>query len=97
MKGLLVGAPCFSRGKLDFSPAGEVDFEMGFSPGYLDPSAKAHDQGRTPLGALKRSYPRMNAGAPTGKCILFFLRCSDFSATGNLCPGTNDSGDRSNP
>jgi hypothetical protein len=62
-----VGAPCFSRGgELDFSPAKKASIlKMGFSPGFSIPSAKAHDQSRTLAGALKHSFPRMNAGAPT--------------------------------
>ncbi len=38
---------------------------MGFSPGFPKASAKAQDQSRNFLGALKRSFPRINAGAPT--------------------------------
>src|ERR1017187_6714059 len=65
----LMGAPA-SAGELDFSPAEERrDFEMGFSPGFLIPGAKARDQHRALTGALKRSVPRMNAGAPTKKYI----------------------------
>ena len=62
--------PPASAGDLDFSPAEERrDFEMGFSLGFLIPGAKARDQHRALTGALKRSFPRMNAGAPTKKYI----------------------------
>ena len=35
--------------------------------GFAEASAKAHDQSRNSFGALKRSFPRINAGAPTKK------------------------------
>ena len=65
---LLVGAPCFSRGEMDFSPAEErSNFRWALAPGFLHPGAKAHDRSRAFHGALKRSFPRINAGAPTKK------------------------------
>ena len=68
--------PPASAGELDFSPAEERrDFEMGFSPGFLIPGAKARDQHRALTGALKRSFPRMNAGAPTKKYIPRIMLC----------------------
>jgi hypothetical protein len=36
------------------------------------PGAKARDQNRTSPGALKRSFPRINAGASTKKYIQGF-------------------------
>jgi hypothetical protein len=64
-----VGAPCFSRGELDFSPAEKRSIfrERALALGFLQTSAKAHDQVQLFPGALKRSSPRMNAGAPTKK------------------------------
>ena len=52
---------------------------MGFSPGFFDPGAKAHDQSRTLPGALKRSFPRINAGAPTKNFTY-------YTALLELCP-----------
>jgi hypothetical protein len=62
-----VGAPCFSRGELDFSPAEKSSIfkEWALALGFLETSAKAHDQVQLSPGALKRSSPRLNAGAPT--------------------------------
>jgi len=40
---------------------------MGFSLGPSMPGAKARDQNLALTGALKRSFPRINAGAPTQK------------------------------
>ena len=57
---LTVGAPCFSRGKLDFSPAEkESILKWALAPAFSVPGAKA--RGR------KRIVPRINAGAPTKK------------------------------
>ena len=44
----------------------ECDLKVGSSEGISQASAKARDQRRALFGALKRSFPRMNAGAPTG-------------------------------
>ena len=45
---LLVGAPCFSRGKLDFSPAEERSIsKWALTPGFPIPGAKAQDQSPT--------------------------------------------------
>ena len=64
----LVEAPCFSRGELDFSPAErESILKWALAPGFLDSGAKARHQSRTFPGALKRSFPRINAGAFTKK------------------------------
>ena len=65
---LLVEAPCFQQGELDFSPAEKERFlKWASALGSSIPGAKAHDQSRTFPGALKRSFPRINAGAPTKK------------------------------
>src|ERR1019366_1249727 len=62
----LGGGPLFWQGGAGLQSSGkQVDFEMGFSPGFSNPGAKARDQRRTFPGALKRSFPRINAGAPT--------------------------------
>jgi hypothetical protein len=63
--------PCFSRGELDFSPSGEASDlkEWALALGCFNASAKAHDQNRTLPGALKRSFPRINAGAPTNLLV----------------------------
>ena len=59
-------APCFSRGEMDFSPAEKASMlKWALAPVFLGPSAKAHNLCRTFPGALKRSYPRINAGAST--------------------------------
>ena len=56
-------APCFSRGKLDFSPAEERSiFKWASAPGFLEPGAKARDQ-KTIF------FPRINAGAPTNNYV----------------------------
>ena len=70
-------APCFSRGELDFSPAEkESILKWALARDFSIPSAKARDQSRTFPGALKRSFPRINAGAPTKKYALLF--CTKF-------------------
>jgi hypothetical protein len=60
------GEPPALAGELDFSPAEKLlNFAMGFSPGASMPGAKALDLKTCVCpGALKRSFPRMNAGAP---------------------------------
>ena len=55
-----------SRYTQDFSPAEKrPNLEWAFSPGIRYASAKAHDWNSNFSGALKRSFPRMNAEAPT--------------------------------
>jgi hypothetical protein len=45
----VVGAPCFSRGEVDFSPAEKRLFckEWALARGFFDASAKAQDKSRT--------------------------------------------------
>ena len=64
----LVEAPCFSRGKLDFSPAEKnVRSKRALAPVNFA-GAKAQGQNLFSFpGALKRPFPRINAGAPTLK------------------------------
>ncbi len=45
--------------------AKNIVIEVAFGPGILETSAEAHGQVQLLPGALKRSSPRMNAGAPT--------------------------------
>ena len=54
-----MGAPCFSRGKLDFSPArkGAV-LRWALAPGSRGPGAKAHGLKANFSGALKHSFHR---------------------------------------
>ena len=65
---LLVGAPCFSRGKLDFSPAEESSIsKWALAPGFPAPGAKAQDQTPTFSWSAEALLPPHNAGAPTKK------------------------------
>jgi hypothetical protein len=67
---VLVEAPCFSRGKLDFSPAEKRSIsQWALALGFPTPSAKAQDQRAIFSGALKRSSSRINAGAPTKEYV----------------------------
>ena len=52
----MVGAPGFSRGELDFSPAEkETILKWALAAGFLGPGAKAHDQSRS-------FFPRIKCG-----------------------------------
>src|ERR1017187_3526977 len=54
--------------ELDFSPAEEPNFKVGVSPGiFSTPALKRRLEVELFPGALKRSFPRINAGAPTRK------------------------------
>ncbi|MGB8770730.1 MAG: hypothetical protein WCC92_14015 [Candidatus Korobacteraceae bacterium] len=57
--------------------------KWALAPAFLDAGAKAHDQIRTFAGALKRSFPRMNAGAPTTILICLLLLTS-FATAQNI-------------
>ncbi len=60
-----MGAPCFSRGKLDFSPAlSESLLRRALAPDVSIPALKR----MMITGALKRFFPHINAGASTKKC-----------------------------
>ncbi len=68
MVSFLVEAPCFSRGKLDFSPAEEWPIlKWALAPGFAIPALKRRIRAHRFPGALKRSFPRINAGASTQK------------------------------
>ena len=58
LRSKVVEAPCFSRGELDFSPAGKSSILNGFSPGIYYASAKAHDR------KLSFSKERWSAPSP---------------------------------
>ena len=65
-----VGAPDFSRGKPDFSPAAErgvFSFLILAVVIRVHPGAKVLPEAKLAPAALKRSFPRMNAGATTTK------------------------------
>jgi hypothetical protein len=55
-----VGAPCFSRGELDFSPAEKRATQREALAAASHSSAKALPELNTFPGALKRSFPRIN-------------------------------------
>jgi hypothetical protein len=56
-----VGAPCFSRGKLDFSPAEEESvLKWALAQEFSISGAKAHDQGRF--------LPERGSAPPPHKC-----------------------------
>jgi hypothetical protein len=81
---LLVEAPCFSRGELDFSPAEKGSIlRWALAPGFLDPGAKARNETRALSAALKRSFSRINAGAPAILLVCALLLTS-FAAAQNI-------------
>ena len=65
-----MGAPCFSRGKLDFNPAlRESLLRRALAPDVSSPALKRMMiRVEAFPGALKRSFPHINAGASTKKC-----------------------------
>ncbi len=66
----LGGSPLLQQGELDFSPAEKCSISIwALAPVVQIPGAKARDQSSTSPGALKRSFPRINAGAPTKSYI----------------------------
>jgi hypothetical protein len=63
-----VGAPCFSRGSWTLVQRKASNSKMGFSLGiFSTPALKRMIKVELFPGALKRSFPRINAGAPTKK------------------------------
>ena len=68
MVGFLVEAPCFSREKLDFSPAEKWPIlKWALAPGIHDPSAEARDQGPPFSRSAKALLPPHECGGSTQK------------------------------
>lgn len=61
------GSPLLQQGEPDFRPAEKwLQFKRGFSPGNFEgPALKRNIKFKAFFGALKRSFFRINAGAPT--------------------------------
>src|SRR5664279_2413299 len=60
---LLVGAPCFSRGKLDFSPAEKKPIlKWALAPAFSISGAKARDQKRTFSRSAEALFPPHKCG-----------------------------------
>jgi hypothetical protein len=93
---VLVGAPCFSRGKLDFSPAEKHSvLKWALALGFFDASAEARGRSLTFPGVLKHSFPRINAGAST-VVLLCLLSLTSF-ATAQTITGTVTNGTTGTP
>ena len=80
------GSPLLQQGELDFSPAENKSILKWALALVFVPGAKARDQSRPFPGALKRSFPRINAGAPTKKCCpIGTLICDNELASRRAC------------
>src|SRR3984957_17499869 len=76
----LVGAPCFSRGELDFSPAEErVIQRTGFSPGLSRPALKRMIKVELLSATLKRCFPLLKQRAPTNQGVIPLPRTQKLS------------------
>ena len=65
---VLVEAPCFSRGKLDLKSSGKQStLKRALALDLTMPALKRRIKHQAFPGALKRSFPRINAGASTKK------------------------------
>ena len=92
----LVEAPCFSRRKPDFSPAGTGSIlKLALALDFFHASATAHDENLTLSGVLKRSFSRINAGALT-ILLLCMLLLTSFAAAQNIT-GTVTNGTTGGP
>ena len=68
-------APCFSRGELDFSPAEKrAILKWALALDFPMPALKRIMIRVELPGALKRSYPRINAGASTQRLCTGLFR-----------------------
>jgi len=79
-----VEAPCFSREKLDFSPAEKrLILKWALATGFPMPGAKAHDQSRPFPGAAEALLPSHKCGGfhqeahATSCAQSFSAACSD--------------------
>ncbi len=76
--------PALAGGSWTLVQRKAVDLKMGFSPGFPMPALKRiMFRGELP-GALKRSYPRINAGASTQGPIRVFFRSLSKAARSRL-------------
>ena len=81
---VLVEAPCFSRGKLDLKSSGKrLILRWALALDFPMPALKRVIIRDELPGALKRPYPRINAGASTQR-----LRSRVFRQPVKLCPDT---------